>query len=261
MRVLVIGAALAGGAFGVRLDTRGPDVLRSRRELITGLLPLSGALLLASPVSAADNRGFVLAPPEPRDNGLQAKWLEKLRIYLQDEADAVQYGGELAPGGPPSSTPLLLLVPILQMQKTLSKCSGPIKDFEQWPRLQLLLSTGPFAPTEFKRIFNAYSDNIYYQSGSAEANAYLLGGATPSSQQTKQYLLRNEVLKQLGELTDEFVYQLKLPEAQRETEVAEEYLENAQKYLAEYLSLAPPEEYEAAKEAVYGAGSKLEMAA
>ena len=248
--------ALACGALGLRPDVRNGRALPSRRDMLSGMLPLTATLLLPSAAHASDNRGFVLAQPD-RDTGLQAKWLEKLRIILQDEADATQYGGELAPGSPPSSTPLLLLVPIVQIQRTLNGVAPLLKDFGEWPRVQLLLSTGPFATTEFKRIFNAFSDNIYYVSGSSEANAYLLGGATPSSLQTKQYLLRNEVLKQVNELVDEIVYQLKLPDDQRETEVAEEYLEKAQKYLAEYLALAPPDEFAAAREAVYGGGSKL----
>ena len=32
-----------------------------------------------------------------------------------------------------------------------------------------------------------YADNIYYASDTAEANVYLLGGATPSTSQTTQY--------------------------------------------------------------------------
>ena len=75
-----------------------------------------------------------------------------------------------------------------------------------WKLLKLLLHLlrnwpcvgRPFATTEFKRIFNAYADNIYYSSGSEEANAYLLGGATPSTRQTTQYLLRNEVRSRMA---------------------------------------------------------------
>ena len=65
---------------------------------------------------------------------------------------------------------------------------------KEWPALIKLLSTGAFETIEFKRIFNQFSDNIYYSSDTTEANAYLLGGATPSSSQTQQYLLRNEAL-------------------------------------------------------------------
>lgn len=111
----------------------------------------------------------------------------------------------------------------------------------------------PFATLEFKRIFNAYADNIYYSSGSAEANVYLLGGATPSSRQTNQYLLRNEALKQIGELVDELVFQQKQPATERDVSVAQEYMDNALTVFSEYLALAPPEELQIAQ----GQGSVL----
>ena len=166
--------------------------LRTRKELLRGALA-SGAAAFAS--RSAD----AAALPWERDvaaNPLQARLLEKLRILLQDEADATQYGGELAPGGPPVGLPYLSLVPIVQMQSVLVRSRDAVADRKQWPALITLLSTGQFETIEFKRIFNQFSDNIYYASDTTEANVYLLGGATPSSGQTQQYLLRNEALKQ-----------------------------------------------------------------
>merc|ERR1712039_687207 len=87
----------------------------------------------------------------------------------------------------------------------------------EWPRLLQVVTSAPFTTLEFKKVFNAYSDNIYYSSSSAEANVYLLGGATPSTSQTTQYLLRNEALKQLGEYVDELRYQLNQDVSMRET--------------------------------------------
>ena len=191
--------------------------LRTRKELLRGALA-SGAAAFAS--RSAD----AAALPWERDvaaNPLQARFLEKLRILLQDEADATQYGGELAPGGPPVGLPYLSLVPIVQMQSVLVRSREAVADRKQWPALITLLSTGQFETIEFKRIFNQFSDNIYYASDTTEAtlaralaialalaltltltltptkaNVYLLGGATPSSGQTQQYLLRNEAIKQ-----------------------------------------------------------------
>ena len=95
------------------------------------------------------------------------------------------------------------------------------------------------------------NDNIYYESGSEEANAYLLGGATPSSSQTRQYLLRNEALKWVAEVVDELKYQKTLADpAKRETEVASEYLDNLLKIFREYLKLAPEEELKLARAAL-----------
>ena len=166
--------------------------LRTRKELLRGALA-SGAAAFAS--RSAD----AAALPWERDvaaNPLQARFLEKLRILLQDEADATQYGGELAPGGPPVGLPYLSLVPIVQMQSVLVRSRDAVADRKQWPALIKLFSTGQFETIEFKRIFNQFSDNIYYASDTTEANVYLLGGATPSSGQTQQYLLRNEAIKQ-----------------------------------------------------------------
>jgi len=105
-----------------------------------------------------------------------------------------------------------------------------------------------------------YADNIYYSSSSPEANAYLLGGATPSNKQTTQYLLRNEILKQLSELRDEIRYQqsiargqCKLGDCIPETEVATEYMDKTLKAFRDYLALANPDERSLAFEAVYGA--------
>lgn len=227
--------------------------LRSRRAVIIGASAVS-AFTISSAGHAADSRGFVLAPPER--GGLQARWLEQLRVALQDEADATMYGGELAPGGPPAAPALLLLVPIVQLEATLESIQPLLSDASRWPSIVAVLSSGPFDPSsnykELKRIFNAYSDNIYYSTDSAEANVYLLGGATPSSRQTNQYLLRNEIIKQAGEIVDELRYQLGLSAAQRDSEVAEEYIGLALKAFAEYFALAPPDEVANARAALRG---------
>jgi hypothetical protein len=264
------------------------SVATTRRALVTG----GAAALCTTTPAVADTASFFLAPPN-RDgiqvcasavmarcrsarqlrggwyasawlHGLvarlvparQAKWLEQVRIFLQDEADAVQYGGQegLAPGGPPPAVPALRLLPIVQMQQTLRTLPPMVADQARWETLYDVVSTGQFETKEFKRIFNAYSDNIYYTSNTAEANAYLLGGATPSTSQTTQYLLRNEALKQLAELRDEIRYQQGLPAAKRETEVADEALQAVLKCFDEYLSLSPANEVKFARDAVYGEG-------
>lgn len=202
------------------------------------------------PAARADSNPFMI----PDRKGLQAKWLESLRILLQDEADNMQYGGELAPGGPPPAVPTLTLIPIVQMHETLKKLAPQLATFDagSWQAMAVVLSTGPFTNLEFKRIFNAYSDNIYYASDSPEANAYLLGGATPSTSQTTQYLLRNEALKQIGELRDELTYQAGLLPDKRETDVAIEAMQSALKAFDDYLKLAPADQYAKAKSAVTG---------
>jgi hypothetical protein len=73
--------------------------------------------------------------------------LEQLRILLQDEADAIQYGGSegLAPGGAPPATGILL-IPILQMRQRLAAL-GPVLtryDGATWTEMMLELSSGNF---------------------------------------------------------------------------------------------------------------------
>ena len=136
-----------------------------------------------------------------------------------------------------------------------------LADQGKWDNAMLVLERAPFETVALKRIFNAYADNIYYVSDSPEANAYLLGGATPSSKQTTQYLLRNEILKWLGEIKDEIRYQRSIALEKRETDVAIEYMQNTLKAFDDYLKLAPAEEARVALEAVYGDEAAKKLAA
>ena len=88
--------------------------------------------------------------------------------------------------------------------------------------------------------------------GAAPSNPF---GATPSSAQTTQYLLRNEILAQLGELRDELQYQQSISIEKRESDVAVEALQKCLKAFDEYITLAPTEERKLAQEAVYGSSS------
>ena len=226
-----------------------PRTVSRRAALCTGALCAGALSERATAATQTDAYGFIVNKPER--SGLQNKFFENVRILLQDSSDALQYGGELAPGGPPSVVPGLQLIPIMQMQATLKQQLPLVERPAEWPGLLEVVTSGPFATLEFKKIFNAYADNIYYNSDSSEANLYLLGGATPSTSQTRQYLLRNEALKWMDEYADELRYQMKQSDATRETEVAREYLENALKTFDEYLKLAPQRDLEIARAAVY----------
>jgi len=212
-----------------------------------------GSLMVPAAGSAA---GSPFDEPSAQRQGLQSRWLESIRIVLQDEADATQYGGELAPGGPPPAIPSLLLIPIVRMQATLKGCNELVREPSRWTEMLQILSETPFDVLSFKKVFNAYADNIYYVANTEEANAYLLGGSTPSTRQTTQYLLRNEALKWIAELADELRYQLKQPVPDQDSEVAVEYLGKLLAVFEEYLSLVPKDELELATAAVYKRGSK-----
>ena len=67
--------------------------------------------------------------------------------------------------------------------------------------------------------------------------------------------MRNEVLKQLGELADELRYQMKQPDSSRETDVLIEVMTACLKDFDEYIRLVPPKEREFALNAVYPSAS------
>ena len=110
-------------------------------------------------------------------------------------------------------------------------------------------SVGPFSisPSESSsgmKTFNAYGDNIYY-SDPDRANLYLGGGATPKSEQSLAYLLRNDVLTNIENLTAELEYLLKSGES--DVEDLYLYADVATGAMKKYLAIVPPNELEEAK--------------
>ena len=126
-------------------------------------------------------------------------------------------GSELAPIAKDGKPSPVLLVPLLQAQQQLERVAELIESAElaSWRKAKAVLGSKPFAPSkELKRLFNAYSDNIYFDGSSSRRNMYLdgsamlgqakstfgfgtlavgAGGASPESKDTMTYLYRNEV--------------------------------------------------------------------
>jgi hypothetical protein len=124
--------------------------------------------------------------------------LEQVRIWNQAQADNIRYGGELERGdaanrGQVSAYPQLL-VPILRMARDVDRLVASLESSSSSsslpasvkvlsrPRLDdaemvALLAQPVYDTIEFKRIFNAFADNIYY-SDPDRANLYLAGGGT-----------------------------------------------------------------------------------
>jgi len=100
-------------------------------------------------------------------SGTHAARLSQIRIWEQAEADNIRYGGELEMGdagnkGKVDAYPKLL-VPILQIQKDLQQVYALVQqDPSQWNKAQQILSQQKYDKIAFKKIFNAYGDNIYY---------------------------------------------------------------------------------------------------
>lgn len=176
----------------------------------------------------------------PLTNGV----LEQIRIWDQAEADQLKYGGELENGdagnkGQVDAYPRLLL-PIIEMQQEIDRiqvlANGPRSE---WSEIQRILKQPAYDKIQFKKIFNAYGDNIYY-SDPDRANLYLAGGATPKSEQSMAYLLRNEILTNIENLRAEVDFLL-----QNREEPADDLLLFSGKVnqcMKEYLNMVPPEQ-------------------
>jgi hypothetical protein len=238
----------------------------SRRDIITNaILPASVAavaLLIAKPESAFARDE--LFKPNPLTNPI----LEQIRILEQAEADNIRYGGELAPGSPKGREAYAnLLIPILEIQsdflevkRLLLGTSRQDADGVDMQQRQIdfptnlevankILLKPQFEKLRFKKIFNAFADNIYY-SDPDRANAYLGGGAVPKNEQSIAYLLRNEVLTNLDNLQAEVAYLIKEEKAGNvlETDDLYNYIRACTDGMERYLELVPPGELKLAKE-------------
>jgi hypothetical protein len=140
-----------------------------------------------------------------------------------------------------------LLVPILKIDQELREVNSLVHENDRTSALPMalkILQDGKFEKIAFKKVFNAYSDNIYY-SDPDRANAYLGGGATPKNEQSIAYLLRNDVLTNVEALTAEVEYLLKTPEEGPEDLFT--YADIASSAMKKYLAIVPPNELEAAQ--------------
>jgi hypothetical protein len=137
------------------------------------------------------------------------------------------------------------LVPILKIDQELSEIKLLVRDDDRpkaWTKALKILQSDKYEKIPFKKIFNAYGDNIYY-SDPDRANAYLGGGASPKAEQSLAYLLRNDVLSNVENLKAELEYLLK-----NEDEVDDlyKYADIAASAMKKYLAIVPPNELEEA---------------
>lgn len=252
----VLGPAVDGVVVGRRVAAgRLSSLLAAALAATTAAAP--GAAL-ASPSSSSD-----LFRPNPLTNPV----LEKIRIWNQDEADNVVYGGELASG---SSKPdgldvyVGLLQPILGVERDLSEVDALLRKSKGGggggggegallAEIEVVLSKSKFDKLEFKRSFNAFADNIYY-SDPDRANLYLGGGAMPKASQSIAYLLRNEILTDVEDMRAEVRYLA--GEVGKGGATAEGIIDLDEMYrlsesanvgMRKYLDLVPPRELAAAR--------------
>lgn len=114
-----------------------------------------------------------------------------------------------------------------------------------WQKALEILQDGKYDKVAFKKIFNAYGDNIYY-SDPDRANLYLGGGATPKTEQSLAYLLRNDVLTNIENLRSELEYLLKNP-SETDFEDLFSFADMCTNAMKRYLEIVPPQELEQAR--------------
>jgi len=206
-------AALAGAAALLAQSCTGFSVPAMRvrgvsEPACSGAAPEQGGLSRRAAVRtmAFGVTSFVLARPA------------SAQLYVPTD------GSELAPIAKDGKPSPVVLVPLLQAQEQLDAVAKLIEsgDIESWKEAVAVLKRKPFTPTnELKRLFNAYTDNIYF-SDSSRKNMYLdgsamlgagkstfgfgtlsvgSGGASPEAKDTFTYLYRNEVLNNIDALT------------------------------------------------------------
>jgi hypothetical protein len=235
----LLGSCLIGGAFLVALP---PEAMAA-----------SAAAVSPSP-SVSDKSPFFRKADRPM---LTSSLLEQYRIWDQDMADTLKYGGELERGdaankGRVDAYPELL-VPIVRMQNDLahiqslvSSTNGAVVGPDEWKQVQRIVTQPPYETKMFKTIFNAYGDNIYY-SDPDRANLYLAGGATPKNEQSIAYLLRNDLLTAVQNVQVEVDYCLSHVDAARQENDVALYASQAADSLKHYLDLVPPRELDRAR--------------
>eukprot|EP00980_Cylindrotheca_fusiformis_P016398 scaffold4887_cov118-Cylindrotheca_fusiformis.AAC.8 len=212
------------------------------RRSFLSLVPFLIVLFNGDDANAKDE----LFRPNPLTNPI----LEQVRIWEQAEADNLKYGGELEMGdagnkGKASDYPSLL-VPILKIEQDLAELKTLVNEGTPaaWKKGLHILQTERYDKTNFKKTFNKYGDNIYY-SDPDRANAYLAGGATPKTEQSIAYLLRNDILTNMENLRAELEYLLKSGDS--ETEDLYLYSNAVNSAMAKYLAIVPPNELDEAR--------------
>jgi hypothetical protein len=214
-----------------------------RRRLLT-LIGTSVPFLTQPPADAVDELF--------RKNPLTNPLLEQIRIWEQNEADNIKYGGELERGEAGKSNPVYskMLVPILEISddlESIDRLLATDTSREALERVQSIIRQKRYEKIEFKKIFNAYGDNIYY-SDPDRANMYLGGGATPKNEQTLAYLQRNEILTNVEDLQAEIAFLLNNKEESLEDAIT--LAKNACQAMRRYLEVVPPSELQEARELV-----------
>ena len=236
------------------------DSLKIRRALSSSVAAL--CICTSSATTALASQGLVAVdiserppPATPRQRMIRASEniltnpvLENLRKADQLDPDEQEE---------PQVTKAFYLVPILSVNadiqfignnvEELSKLNSK-SDIDMSLKMILdVLNKEVYETKAFKKTFNKYADNIYY-SDPREANLYLGGGTTPTSKQTTQYLLRNDLLTSIGNIKGDILAMQK--EGIKGDMVLEDALDDireAQNSMRQYLEMADKEDMNVAR--------------
>ena len=142
-----------------------------------------------------------------------------------------------------------LLAPILNIEQELAEVKLLVDEGNptSWEKALKILNSETYEKINFKKTFNKYGDNIYY-SDPDRANLYLNGGATPKTEQSIAYLLRNDILTNVENLRAELEYLLKSGDS--ETEDLYSYTNIVNSAMQKYLAIVPPNELEEARKII-----------
>ena len=260
--VLILAALFASAdAFSVSLSLRQSSALHvlsreNNDSAETGVTPSRRSFLNLAAAGILTPMAVLSSSPSPvsakdelfKANPLTNPVLEQIRIWEQAEADNIKYGGELEMGdagnkGKVGAYPSLL-VPILKIDQELNEVKTLVhaaeNTKESWTKALTILQQPAYDKIAFKKTFNKYGDNIYY-SDPDRANFYLGGGATPKTEQSLAYLLRNDVLTNVENLRAELEYLLKNG-IMDETDDLFNYADISASAMKKYLAIVPPNE-------------------
>ena len=232
-----------------------PCTKTSRRQLLFGV----SALVAPSAALALDPSFPRVDEGARKPNILLNKPLEWIRIADQLEADETL--GELADPKQKDAPAVRLakvvrlddslrgLAPLLDSRDGSARAasrkfrSRPTPSTRRWTKARKTLSDPAFEKKNFKRAFNAYSDNVYYERSDPDrANLYLLGGTPPSNKQTIQYLHRNDALDNVEKLQSEIDYLLTNKDGDSDPSDAKAFYAAATKAFDAYFALCPEED-------------------
>ena len=126
------------------------------------------------------------------NNVLAGPIFEAIRKIDQEDPDNIETE---------STNRYFLLLPIVDLYSDVQDASKLLQaNFpNKFYLIKSILGNKKFDITNMKKTFNRYGDNIYY-ADPARANIYLAGGALPGTVQTEQYLLRNDIITNIGNL-------------------------------------------------------------